>query len=193
MSCPGHRSPRRRRKRPAARPYRRRVLLGAVVLTVFACFAPPAIDGIITVAGLDDLIPPGQLTVIDGDTLRSGKERLRIIGIDACEIGQPIRYSTGLSDCGADARKALAHFVGANPLRCSGTGSDRYARRLVRCNVNGHDVGESMILAGQAHAAPYGAHLYLFRYAIAQLIAKIERKGLHGGTSDHPTDWRRAN
>lgn len=85
--------------------------------------------------------------VVDGDTLRvrppgGGKPvSLRIEGIDAPEICQP---------GGAASREALARLVSGRPLVVQGQRTDNYGRLLATMEVDGVDVGRSMVRSGWA-------------------------------------------
>jgi endonuclease YncB( thermonuclease family) len=81
-------------------------------------------------------------TVIDGDTLRIGGERLRLHGIDAPESEQ--RCADGWP-AGEAARRALASLVLAGAPRCERVTTDRYGRTVAVCRVNGQDVGAALL------------------------------------------------
>src|SRR5689334_19729601 len=74
-----------------------------------------AIVVVAVAAGL--LWPPpatvnGRATAVDGDTLRIGDTRIRLLGLDAVEFDQTCTSGTGASwDCGRDARSFLADLV----------------------------------------------------------------------------------
>ncbi|WP_343222297.1 thermonuclease family protein [Novosphingobium profundi] len=95
----------------------------------------------------------------DGDTLRCGRERIRIANIDAPELpGSPscsrTKRSTHWCDyaLGKASRDALIRFVGKAPITITPLGTDRYSRTLARVSVRGRDVGEFLIAQGLARA-----------------------------------------
>ena len=95
----------------------------------------------------------------DGDTLRCGRERIRIANIDAPELlGSPscsrTKRSTHWCDysLGKTSRDALIRFVGNTPVVITPLGTDRYGRTLARVSVRGRDVGEFLIAQGLARA-----------------------------------------
>ena len=68
---------------------------------------------------------------IDGDTLRCGAERIRLLGIDAPEM--PGHCRTGRDCAPGDpwrSKATLAAAIQTGPLRVNRIGSDRYGRTL---------------------------------------------------------------
>lgn len=83
----------------------------------------------------------GQPTVIDGDTLRFGRETVRIFGIDAEELNETN---------GPRAREGLQSVVAESGyIRCQKTGDTTHGRSVARCYVSiGHDVAAIMVSRG---------------------------------------------
>lgn len=123
--------------------------------------------------------------VVDGDTLRSGRERLRLEGIDAPELGQICTDRNGAWDCGEEARLALDRFISRPDFSCSGSSRDRYSRLLVRCTAGRDDAGEHMVTTGLAVATDD-------TYRRAGQEARNREAGLWSGQFDMPADWRKA-
>lgn len=71
-----------------------------------------------------------QCRVVDGDTLRCGQERVRLLGIDAPEMGpcQPAGRRCAPGSGPASTASLKAALVG--PLRIRRVGQDRYGRTL---------------------------------------------------------------
>ena len=95
--------------------------------------------------------------VHDGDSLRCGDEKIRIVNIDAPELpGSPKCESRkgkpGWCDYAkaAQSRDALIAFLGRGRVMIERTGVDRYGRTLARVTVNGRDAGEWLVLKGLA-------------------------------------------
>jgi len=95
------------------------------------------------------------LIVIDGDTIRSDEERIRLEGIDAAEIGH--------AKCEAERRLAILAKHRLEELLGSGDVDirrnarpkppDRYGRTLARVLVDGEDV--ACILIKEGYARPW--------------------------------------
>lgn len=86
--------------------------------------------------------------VVDGDTLWLEGEKIRLVGIDAPELGEP--------ECAAEAALAwaaterLARVLSAGEVSVSRQGEDRYGRTLARIAVAGRDAGDVLVLEGLA-------------------------------------------
>ena len=99
------------------------------------------------VAALLEPLPPalsGRATVADGDTLRLGDERIRLIGLDAPELDQTCIDADGAAwPCGRELEPigcASSSTADAVQLRRP-KDRDRYGRYLGRCTVGGDDLG----------------------------------------------------
>jgi endonuclease YncB( thermonuclease family) len=98
------------------------------------------------------------LIVIDGDTIRSDEERIRLEGIDAAEIGH--------AKCEAERRLGALAKHRLEQLLSSGSVDirrnahpdppDRYGRTLARVLVNGEDV--ACVLIKEGYARPWTGH-----------------------------------
>jgi micrococcal nuclease len=97
--------------------------------------------------------------VHDGDSIRCGKERIRLIGIDAPELrGSPRceQKRTGRNPSWCDyqlgdrSRDALREFLRSGTVSFERKSLDRYRRTLARVTVNGRDAGEYLISRGFA-------------------------------------------
>ena len=97
----------------------------------------------------------GEITVTkvsDGDSLRSGRLKIRLFGIDAPELKQDCADPEGRRwACGKAARDRLAELATA-PLQCELVDVDRYARLVMRCLSAGTDVAEALVAQGLALA-----------------------------------------
>ena len=107
------------------------VSIFSAILTVFAASgalaAPNEVSG----------IP----SITDGDSIRIGKLRIRIHGIDAPERRQLCRSAQGEDlRCGQASTRALAALVGRRPVRCLKRDVDRYGRLVARCFAGSTDL-----------------------------------------------------
>lgn len=129
-----------------------------------------------------------RATVVDGDTLAAGGERLRLNGIDAPEMGQLCEREGGGYHCGEQARAALGRILGGGAVTCEAIGTDRYDRRVVRCvNGQGQDIAAAMVAAGWAMAY----RRYAMDYAPQEDEARRSSRGIWAGRFEPPWDWRR--
>lgn len=82
--------------------------------------------------------------VIDGDTIRLGAERIRLLNIDAPELH---------GECAAEsllalaAKDRLAALISVDSPEIERRGKDRFGRTLALIRVKGADAGELLILA----------------------------------------------
>lgn len=91
------------------------------------------------------------LIAIDGDTLRCGRERIRLLGIDAPELPGHCRRGRKCVDGDPVAsRAALAAAIARGPATIERRGRDRYGRTLARVRVNGADLSAHMVRTGMA-------------------------------------------
>ena len=96
---------------------------------------------------LMDYVPAAEVRVVDGDTIRLGRERIRILGIDTPETQNRAR-------CDAERRLAalatmtLKELIEGKHLSIQRKGDDRFGRTLAYVRIReGADVGELLIRA----------------------------------------------
>lgn len=109
--------------------------------------------------------------VHDGDYIRcAGRERMRLAAIDAPEFARSARCRPRKRGAVCDDRAAIAardnlrRLVAAGPVVCRQVDAnpaaagiqwrDRYGRPIVRCTVNGRDLGDAQLRGGFANAWP---------------------------------------
>ena len=140
--------------------------------------APFAISGTITVT-----------KVSDGDSLRSGRLKIRLHGIDAPELKQTCKAADGVVwPCGDAARSALAAMVDG-PLQCQLRDVDRYGRLIMQCLAGRTDIAEALVSQGLAMAY----RRYSSDYVAAEDAAEAGSKGMWQGRFEPPWDWRKKN
>ncbi len=92
------------------------------------------------------------ISVYDGDTIRLGDERIRIVGLDTPERGH--RAECESEALAAEvARQALIGEIAQGKVALHRQGTDRYGRTLARVTVDGRDVAGTLIAQGLAR--PY--------------------------------------
>lgn len=89
-------------------------------------------------------------TVTDGDTIRCGDERIRLLAIDAPEMGECPRGRTCVPGSGPLAKVALQRAVQGRRLTIDRVGTDAYGRTLGVVYADGEDLSCVMLAAGQA-------------------------------------------
>jgi endonuclease YncB( thermonuclease family) len=129
--------------------------------------------------------PPlvGRASAVDGDTLRLGSTRIRLIGLDAPELDQTCTDAEGATwACGEAAHRALAAIVAEGPVSCASQGRDQYGRVLARCEIGAADAGARVVAQGLAIAnGDYGGE---------ERAARDGRLGMWAGTFETPRSWR---
>ncbi len=92
------------------------------------------------------------ISVYDGDTIRLGDERIRIIGLDTPELGHRAECE-GEARAAERAKQALIGEIAHGNVALHRQGTDRYGRTLARVTVDGRDVAATLIAQGLAR--PY--------------------------------------
>jgi endonuclease YncB( thermonuclease family) len=168
----------------------RLALLTAMILLVMASLVLPPMA-----PALADDAPfmlSGEVMVTkvsDGDSLRSGRLKIRLHGIDAPELKQTCRAADGKPwPCGQASQLALAAMVTA-PLQCELRDVDRYGRLVMRCLAGGNDIAERLVSQGLAMAY----RRYSSDYVAAEEDAAADARGIWQGRFEPPWDWRRKN
>ena len=175
-------SDRRRRGRSVRRGRSIRAFRG-MVRTIAAC----ALLSIIVPWGSVHPDVSGRASVIDGDTIEVGGERIRLHGIDAPEREQLCRAGGKNLRCGRQVSRALADRVDGRLVVCEEQDRDRYGRIVALCRADGQDLGAWLVSQGWALAY----RRYSTAYVSEEASAKAARRGLWRGAFVPPWDWRR--
>ena len=124
---------------------------------------------------------------IDGDSIRTAHEEIRLIGIDAPELFQTCRDERGSEwRCGRESHSFLRSIISHGALSCTSNSTDRYGRKLATCSAGAiADVGEAMVRAGYAVSFMEG------RYSGAEAEARTAKRGIWRGSFERPQEWRR--
>jgi endonuclease YncB( thermonuclease family) len=125
----------------------RRARLATGLISLFLAFTlavPPGGVSLARAEAMPICVGGHRVTcVVDGDTFWLNGERIRILGLDAPEMGRP-RCTLG-SPLAPVARDTLAALLGAGGLNLERQGNDVYGRTLARVVVNGTDVADVLI------------------------------------------------
>jgi endonuclease YncB( thermonuclease family) len=132
------------------------------------------------------LVGPPQVS--DGDTLTIQGRQVRLVGVDAPELGQPCTRGGETWACGEEARRQLSELVASGAVECAGNETDQYGRLLAVCWAGGFELNKTLVEQGWATA--YRA--YSDAYVAHETRAKLARKGIWSATFDLPENYRRA-
>ena len=98
----------------------------------------------------------GKARVINGDTLKIGRQVVAMFGIDAPETKQFCRRDDQRWPCGRRAREALHDHIGQNRVECFGAERDRHGRLLAVCLSGGEEGCVSKVVEIGFGASPSG-------------------------------------
>lgn len=134
----------------------------------------------------------GKARAMDGDSVRIGRQEIRLWGIDAPEFDQPCERDGRSWDCGRAARSALASRIDGRTIECVVRDHDAYGRAVSVCRVGGGRATLNEWLVRQGWAVDYrryskGAH------AAAQRDARTAGRGIWSGRFELPERWRRTH
>jgi len=129
----------------------------------------------------------GIARVIDGDTISVQGTHIRLAGIDAPESKQTCERNGQPYACGERAIEALIVLLGARPVECRKTSTDRYQRVIAKCTVDSTDLGAWMVEHGWAIAY----RKYSLDYLSAEDRARSSKLGMWAGTFMMPEEWRK--
>ncbi len=141
---------------------------------------------------------PNNITVTDGDTIKIGKEKIRLFGIDAPEIKQVCKNKNNDPyPCGITAKNFLSWLIeDYNKLNekiyCYYSERDKYKRIIGECfigTISKTNINKMMVSNGRAVAYLK----YSEKYLDAQNKAKNNKMGIWKGTFDLPEEWRKKN
>jgi endonuclease YncB( thermonuclease family) len=123
--------------------------------------------------------------VSDGDTVKFGRQRVRLFGIDAPEKGQPC--DGGHWYPGSLATKALIAFIAGRPVSCHQVDYDqKNSHPVAVCFAGKDDLQALMVSAGWAWAhTQYGD-----RYVPEEKDAMARKVGVHAHRCQPPWEWR---
>ncbi len=139
----------------------------------------------------------GKAQIVDGDTIKINKKKIRLFGIDAPEREQVCKkkfvYFVIINfqkdyKCGKDSTTALSKKIKNKLVKCIiKNNKDRYGRFIAICYVKNLDVNGWLVKNGYAIAY----ERYSKKYIPEQEYAKKNKLGLWKGTFIKPEKWRR--
>ena len=140
----------------------------------------------------------GKAKVIDGDTIKIDKNKIRLYGIDAPEKKQQcqkmwlsISFLTLNKNyqCGKISSNKLKVKINNKFIMCKSSNKDRYNRFIAECYKDKININKWMVSNGYAVAYKK----YSKKFVTQENIAKKEKLGLWGGTFEMPWEWRKKN
>ena len=129
----------------------------------------------------------GKATIIDGDTIRIGKNKIRLYGIDAPEINQTCTINKIIWECGIDSSQALESMISEKEVQCEIVDFDRYKRFVAKCFVKNINLNQYMVQNGWAVAYRY----YSDDFIKNEEIAKKNKTGIWQGKFLDPYLFRK--
>ena len=129
----------------------------------------------------------GRATIIDGDTIRIGKNKIRLYGIDAPEINQTCTINKIIWECGLDSSQALENMISEKEVQCEIVDIDRYKRFVAKCFVKNINLNQYMVQNGWAVAYRY----YSDDFIKNEEIAKKNKAGIWQGKFLDPYLFRK--
>tara|TARA_B100000029_G_scaffold156950_1_gene152201 strand:+ start:114 stop:629 length:516 start_codon:yes stop_codon:yes gene_type:complete len=139
----------------------------------------------------------GKTKVIDGDTIKINKKKIRLFGIDAPERKQICKkkYANFLIfnfqknyKCGEVSTLALMKKLKDKEVKCVlEKNKDKYKRNIGTCYINNLDINKWLVKNGYAIAYKR----YSKKYVLDEQYAKKNKLGIWRGAFIEPEKWRR--
>ncbi|WP_149540969.1 thermonuclease family protein [Siccirubricoccus phaeus] len=129
---------------------------------------------------------PGEVRVLDGDTLRLGDRVLRLAALNVPDRGRATCRDTAgqPADCAGLAAESLARLIAERGVECRVQGRDRMGRGFGTCRAGGVELNASQIAAGWALAEAGSA------LTPVETMARQARRGLWAPEATPPESWR---
>ena len=130
-----------------------------------------------------------DILVIDGDTIKIGKEKIRFSGIDAPEINQICIRDMVDVECGKISKKILSEKIEGKKISCVSEGKDRYKRTLAECFVGDESLSSFLVRSGYAFAY----RKYSEKFILDEEYAQFNDLGMWKMVFEFPWDYRKNN
>lgn len=117
-----------------------------------------------TVAAEPTILTGTVTKVRDGDTIEVGNIPIRLNGVSAPEMDEPL---------GPESRAFMVDLVDGQKVQCELNGQKTYDRWVGTCYVNGRDIGAAIIRGGLARDCPRYSNGRYKKYETAQARSNI--------------------
>ena len=131
----------------------------------------------------------GFANIIDGDTIKISKIKIRLSGIDAPELKQFCIKKDTKWPCGLESKKALIEYTKNNIISCTSNKKDRYNRLVAKCYKEKQDIQKWLVKNGWAIAY----RKYSLEYINDENFAQNNNLGIWKGKFIKPYKWRKIN
>ena len=129
----------------------------------------------------------GRGMAIEGDLLSVNGTPVRLMGIDAPDVGQMCKNRYGRElDCFTIARDVLKTLIENEEVECTVADQDRNGQKQGECRVRGIDLGGAMVARGWA----FTYRSLTGTYQKTEAYAMSKRMGLWAGQVEKPWQWR---
>ncbi len=126
--------------------FERQRLFGAILNTPYVLIGLLVLIITSSVSNAEPTVLTGTVThVRDGDTIEVGKVPIRLNGVSAPELKEPL---------GQRSKKFMRQLVEGERVRCELDGTKTYDRYVGVCFRDGKDIGIAVIAAGLALDCP---------------------------------------
>ena len=146
----------------------------------------------------EPMIISGIAKVIDGDSIKIKKNKIRLFGIAAPEKKQQcqkpwlsisfLTYNKNYQ-CGEVSTNKLKSKINEKFVTCKSNNKDRYDRFIAECFIGKNNINKWMVLNGYAVAY----RKYSKKFVLQENLAKKDKLGLWAGTFEMPWTWRKKN
>ena len=134
----------------------------------------------------------GIAKVSDGDSIKIGEKKVRLMGIDAPELKQTC-FDANYNEyaCGKAAKDFLVNLANEKEVKCYYEKFDKYNRYLAQCFVENIMINQAILRAGMAVT-------YTFSAPDEEMLkiedeAKSKKIGIWQGAFQLPKDYRKAH
>jgi endonuclease YncB( thermonuclease family) len=147
----------------------------------------------------ETMVVSGKASIIDGDTIRINKKKIRLYGIDAPELKQTCGWlSRGR---GEESKWILEQILKNEIITCFYKQKDKYGRIIGICYVGELDHIPILMLSPQFEINGVMVNMglaiaykrYSNRYIKLEDDAKKNKRGVWKGKFEKPEEWRKKN